>query len=80
MYSGALSAFSVSYLSVDWNNTGELVLACVSLIQAVVLTVMGFTNSIVVTYIGYVIFRVLYEFIITIAGYVNFLWKFVIEM
>ncbi|KAL6741745.1 hypothetical protein Aduo_014972 [Ancylostoma duodenale] len=57
----------VQYLRVDWSRWGELCLAACSLLDALVLLLLAKTNSLLVMYIGYVVYRVLYQAMITIA-------------
>ncbi|KIH55044.1 reduced folate carrier [Ancylostoma duodenale] len=59
----------VQYLRVDWSRWGELCLAACSLLDALVLLLLAKTNSLLVMYIGYVVYRVLYQAMITIAQF-----------
>ncbi|CAL4187848.1 unnamed protein product, partial [Meganyctiphanes norvegica] len=65
----ALSAFAVGYLSLNWVVFGEMTLAVISLIDGGLLLIMGFTDNIWVAYVNYVLFRVSYQVLITIASY-----------
>ncbi|EPB75088.1 reduced folate carrier [Ancylostoma ceylanicum] len=59
----------VQYLRVDWSRWGELCLAACSLVDALVLLLLSQTNSLLVMYIGYVVYRVLYQAMITITQF-----------
>lgn len=65
----ALAALSVGYLHLNWELFGEGTLAVMSVVDGVLLIFMGFTDSIAVGYINYVLFRVSYQVLITIASY-----------
>ncbi len=54
-------------IRIDWTRWGELVLFVIASIDSVVLFVIGRSMNIYVMYIGYIIYRVLYHMMITIA-------------
>ncbi|RCN42141.1 reduced folate carrier [Ancylostoma caninum] len=59
----------VQYLRVDWSRWGELCLAACSLLDALVLLLLARTNSLLIMYLGYVVYRVLYQAMITITQF-----------
>lgn len=62
--------FTVGYIKISWSTWGELVLALFSLLIAAAVYIMDMTSSIWVCYASYVVFRVIYMLLITIATYV----------
>ncbi|XP_069952696.1 thiamine transporter 1 isoform X3 [Cherax quadricarinatus] len=64
----ALAAFGVGYLHLNWEYFGEGTLAIISLIDGLLLFFMGLTSSIAVGYINYIVFRVSYQVLITVAS------------
>ncbi len=54
---------------INWDRWGELSLAAISFLDFVVLLVMSQTPNIFVMYVGYLIYRVLYQLMITIAQF-----------
>ncbi|XP_042890342.1 thiamine transporter 1-like isoform X1 [Penaeus japonicus] len=65
----ALAAFGVGYFHLNWSLFGEGTLALISLIDGILLIFMGLTSWIWVAYINYILFRVSYQVLITIASY-----------
>ncbi|KAK6755434.1 hypothetical protein RB195_014040 [Necator americanus] len=59
----------VQYLRLDWSRWGELCLAMCSLLDALVLLFLSKTNSLLGMYIGYVVYRVLFQAMIAIAQF-----------
>ena len=51
----------------DWRTLGELTLALVSLLDAVLLWLMASTSTIVMGYTGYLVFRATFQMMITVA-------------
>ena len=51
----------------DWSTLGELTLALVSLLDAVLLYLMATTATIVMGYTGYLVFRATFQMMITVA-------------
>ena len=51
----------------DWRTLGELTLALVSLLDAVLLYLMATTATIVMGYTGYLVFRATFQMMITVA-------------
>ncbi|XP_005082582.1 thiamine transporter 2 isoform X2 [Mesocricetus auratus] len=66
-FGGALAAFSVGYVKVNWDLLGELGLAIFSAVIAGALFLMNYTLSIWVCYAGYLLVKSSYMFLITIA-------------
>ncbi|XP_023578879.1 thiamine transporter 2 isoform X2 [Octodon degus] len=66
-FGGALAAFAVGHVTVDWDLLGELALAVFSVISAGSLFLMHYTLSIWLSYAGYLIFKSSYMLLITIA-------------
>lgn len=67
LLSGLPIVLLVQYLHVDWSRWGELCLAVCSLLDALVLLLLSQTNSLLIMYLGYVVYRVLYQAMITIT-------------
>ncbi|XP_050305717.1 thiamine transporter 1-like [Anthonomus grandis grandis] len=65
---GFLGALLAGYLKLNWEKWGELALSCCSLIQGTVLFLSSYTSYVEVSYVSYVIFGGLYQFLITIAS------------
>ncbi|XP_076039803.1 thiamine transporter 1-like [Oratosquilla oratoria] len=65
----AIAALSIGFVHLNWALLGELTLAIISLLDGVVLSYMGVTSEIWVAYVNYIIFRVSYQVLITIASY-----------
>lgn len=65
----ALSAFAVGYVHLNWELLGEGTLAIISILDGTLLIIMGLSYNIMVSYSNYVIFRVSYQVLITIASY-----------
>ncbi|XP_028916366.1 thiamine transporter 2 isoform X1 [Ornithorhynchus anatinus] len=66
-FCGALAAFAVGYVHVNWDLLGELALGIFSAINAGALFLMHFTKNIWECYAGYLIFKSGYTLLITIA-------------
>ncbi|XP_078677937.1 thiamine transporter 1-like [Branchiostoma floridae x Branchiostoma belcheri] len=66
---GAGVSFSIGYIHVNWIVVGEMTLGILSALDAILLVVMAITNQIWVNYVCYVIFRMCYQFLITIATF-----------
>ncbi|XP_071798013.1 thiamine transporter 2-like [Asterias amurensis] len=66
---GALSAFLIMFVQMDWRLFGELLLGVVSLLDAAILVAMGVTGNIWLCYVLYIVFRSSYQLVITIATY-----------
>lgn len=65
--SGAVAAFAVGYVKVNWNLLGELALAIFSVVNASSLLLMHYTTDIWACYAGYLMFKSSYMLLITIA-------------
>lgn len=57
----------MGYLHLNWELLGEGTLAVISLLDGALLVTMGISLNIKVCYINYIIFRVSYQMLITIA-------------
>lgn len=57
----------VQHLRVNWSRWGELCLASCSLLNALILFWLSQTNSLIVMYAGYIVYRLIYETMITIT-------------
>ncbi|XP_066565765.1 thiamine transporter 2 [Amia ocellicauda] len=66
---GAIAAFSVSHVKLDWDLWGELALGVFSALSAGAVYMMGFTRNIWVCYTGYVTFKASYMLLITITTF-----------
>nr|XP_025862102.1 thiamine transporter 2 [Vulpes vulpes]XP_025862103.1 thiamine transporter 2 [Vulpes vulpes]XP_025862104.1 thiamine transporter 2 [Vulpes vulpes] len=66
-FGGAVTAFAVGYVKVNWDLLGELALAIFSIISAGSLFLMHYTTDIWACYAGYLIFKSSYMLLITIA-------------
>ncbi|XP_022107050.1 thiamine transporter 2-like [Acanthaster planci] len=66
---GAVSAFLIMFVRMDWRLFGELLLGVVSLVESVLLVIMGTTSNIWLCYAFYILFRSSYQLVITIATY-----------
>ena len=64
---GSLVAVMLAYVKIDWSVFGELCLGVVSVADAFFLFLSAQTSSIWVAYIMYILFRIAYTFLITIA-------------
>ncbi|XP_058389121.1 thiamine transporter 2 [Diceros bicornis minor] len=66
-FGGAVAAFAVGYVKVNWDLLGELALAIFSVVNAGSLFLMHYTANIWACYAGYLIFKSSYMLLITIA-------------
>ncbi|XP_026970253.1 thiamine transporter 2 [Sagmatias obliquidens] len=66
-FGGALAAFAVGYVKVNWDLLGELALAIFSVVNAGSLFLMHYTTSIWACYAGFLLFKTGYMLLITIA-------------
>ncbi|KAL2775229.1 thiamine transporter 2 isoform 1 [Daubentonia madagascariensis] len=66
-FGGAVAAFAVGYVKVNWDLLGELALALFSVVNAGSLFLMHYTANIWACYAGYLIFKSSYMLLITIA-------------
>ncbi|XP_067402216.1 thiamine transporter 1 isoform X2 [Emydura macquarii macquarii] len=66
---GAVAVFAVGYIKVSWATWGEVALALFSLLIAAAVYVMDTVRNIWVCYASYVIFRIVYMLLITIATF-----------
>ncbi|XP_032968879.1 thiamine transporter 2 isoform X2 [Rhinolophus ferrumequinum] len=66
-FGGAVAAFAVGYVKVNWELLGEMALAIFSVVNAGALFLMHYTTDIWACYAGYLIFKAGYILLITIA-------------
>ncbi|KAJ1090305.1 hypothetical protein NDU88_003438 [Pleurodeles waltl] len=66
---GAAASFSVGYVKINWDLSGELAIGIFSALNAAALLLMDFTRNIWVCYAGYLVFKSLYMLLITIATF-----------
>ncbi|XP_056420508.1 thiamine transporter 2 isoform X2 [Hyla sarda] len=66
---GAVSSFSVGYVKLNWELTGELALAIFSAVNAGSLFLMDYSINIWMCYAGYLIFKSCYMLLITVATF-----------
>ncbi|XP_061571988.1 thiamine transporter 1 [Cololabis saira] len=66
---GALAALLVGYLPVSWSRWGELALCVLSLLMAACVLTMALLRDIWVCYGSYVLFRITYMLLITVATF-----------
>ncbi|CAL8122761.1 unnamed protein product [Orchesella dallaii] len=64
----ALLAILVGHITIPWRKWGESLLCIISLLQGALLLWMSQTETLMVAYVGYVIFRTLYQVMITVAS------------
>ena len=62
--------FAVGYIKISWSTWGELTLSLFSLLIAAAVYIMDTVGNIWVCYASYVVFRIIYMLLITIATYV----------
>ena len=53
----------------NWSLIGEMTLAVISGLDAVMLYLMATTDDIIMAYMGYIVFRALYQMMITVASF-----------
>jgi len=66
---GALLSLLLSFVHIQWSVLGEGCLALLSVLDAGILYLMATTSNIWTAYIGYVLFRSLYQMMITVASF-----------
>lgn len=64
---GAILAFGVGHVNVDWSSYGESFLCLISIFQGADLIWFSQTGSLITGYILLVVYRTLYQILITIA-------------
>lgn len=64
---GAAGAYGIGQVKADWRVFGESVLCLGSLGMAIILIMMATTNSIIIGYIGHVLYALVYNAMMTIA-------------
>ncbi|XP_068950839.1 thiamine transporter 1 isoform X1 [Petaurus breviceps papuanus] len=66
---GAVAVFAVGYIKISWSTWGEMTLSLFSFLIAAAVYVMDKVNNIWVCYSSYVVFRIIYMLLITIATF-----------
>ncbi|MEJ1270273.1 solute carrier family 19 (thiamine transporter) member 2 [Cricetulus griseus] len=66
---GASAVFAVGYIKISWSTWGEMTLFLCSLLIAAAVYTMDTVNNIWVCYTSYVVFRIIYMVLITIATF-----------
>ena len=69
----AATAVTASLLKVNWSVWGEITMGGLSLLATMLLFMESYTRKIWVAYIGHILYRSTYAFVITIARWVG-LW------
>ncbi|ELK16303.1 thiamine transporter 1 [Pteropus alecto] len=66
---GAVAVFAVGYIKISWSTWGEMTLSLFSLLIAASVYIMDTAGNIWVCYASYVVFRIIYMLLITIATF-----------
>lgn len=66
---GAVAVFAVGYIKISWSTWGEMTLSLFSLLIAAAVYIMDTVGDIWVCYASYVVFRIIYMLLITIATF-----------
>lgn len=66
---GAVAVFTVGYIKISWSTWGEMTLSLFSLLIAAAVYTMDTADNIWVCYASYVVFRIIYMLLITIATF-----------
>ncbi|XP_075420717.1 thiamine transporter 1 isoform X1 [Tenrec ecaudatus] len=66
---GAVAVFAVGYIKISWSTWGEIMLSLFSLLIAAAVYIMDTVRNIWVCYASYVVFRIIYMLLITIATF-----------
>ncbi|XP_045653556.1 thiamine transporter 1 [Ursus americanus] len=66
---GAVAVFAVGYIKISWSTWGEMTLCLFSLLIAASVYIMDTVSNIWVCYTSYVVFRIIYMLLITIATF-----------
>jgi len=66
---GALLSLLLSFVHIHWSLVGEACLAVLSVLDAGILYLMATTPNIWTAYVGYLLFRSLYQMMITVASF-----------
>ncbi|ODM94650.1 Folate transporter 1 [Orchesella cincta] len=64
----ALLSFGIGYISISWEKWGECTLTIISVVQGLMLVWMSQTNSLIMAYLSYIIFRTIHPVMITVAS------------
>ncbi len=68
-FAGAALAFAFAYIKLNWALVGEILLVLISLADGAILLGMGLSQDIWIAYIGYLLYRPLFQMLITIASF-----------
>eukprot|EP00095_Tigriopus_kingsejongensis_P003036 maker-scaffold1070_size64748-snap-gene-0.13 protein:Tk03036 transcript:maker-scaffold1070_size64748-snap-gene-0.13-mRNA-1 annotation:"hypothetical protein DAPPUDRAFT_59074" len=66
---GALIVALVGLIDIPWQKIGDYAILVISILGGVVLAVMSQSNSIWVAYIGYILIRMAYQLLMTVASF-----------
>jgi len=66
---GALLALAFAYIKLNWSLVGEFLLILISVLDGFILVAMGISQDIWVAYVGYLLYRPLFQMLITIASF-----------
>uniref|UniRef100_A0A8C3YK56 Solute carrier family 19 member 2 n=1 Tax=Catagonus wagneri TaxID=51154 RepID=A0A8C3YK56_9CETA len=66
---GAVAVFAVGYIKISWSTWGEVTLSLFSLLIAAAVYIMNTVGNIWACYASYVVFRIIYMLLITIATF-----------
>ncbi|XP_006887474.1 PREDICTED: thiamine transporter 1 [Elephantulus edwardii] len=66
---GAVAVFAVGYIKISWSTWGEMTLSLFSLLIAAAVYIMNTVGNIWVCYASYVVFKIIYMLLITIATF-----------
>jgi thiamine transporter 2/3 len=64
---GAILAFAFAYVKLNWALVGEPLLVVISVVDGIVLIAMGWADNIWLAYVGYLLYRSLFQMLITVA-------------
>ncbi|CAE1309169.1 SLC19A2_3 [Acanthosepion pharaonis] len=65
----AAASFGIGFVTVDWSKYGELLLFFVNMVIGGLMVWMSFTDNIWVAYVCYLIIRIIFQTVLTIATY-----------
>lgn len=68
-FGGAALTFAFGYIQLNWASLGEILLIIISFLDALILIAMGHCEDIRIAYIGYLLYRPLFQMLITVASF-----------
>lgn len=68
-FAGAALTFAFGYIQLNWASVGEVLLIIISVLDALILIAMGFYLDIWIAYLGYLLYRPLFQMLITVASF-----------